>query len=161
MTPNHDGEAPVLELNVIWSTPSLLLLPGLLWPGLVVPVSVPSIAQIELFNPLLNLKPFMLNRDTSVKLRYLKPINCVPIKLLVFDSNSWNHLTLCKLMNSGSFKNNVTYKGIRLHIYIIYICIKMIWHRITYKLLMWRKTTNVHTIPAALSKNKSKFGTNS
>ena len=27
------------------------------------------------------------------------------IELLVLDSNVWNHLTVCKQMNSGSFKN--------------------------------------------------------
>ena len=31
------------------------------------------------------------------------------IKLLVLDRNSWNHLTVCKQMISGSLKN-VTYK---------------------------------------------------
>ena len=36
--------------------PSLLLLPGPLWPGVVVPVRVASMGQIELFNHLLYLK---------------------------------------------------------------------------------------------------------
>ena len=35
--------------------------------------------------------------------------NCVPIELLVLNSNTWNHLTVCKQLNSGSFKNTVTY----------------------------------------------------
>ena len=26
------------------------------------------------------------------------------IELFVFDSNTWNHLTVCKQMKSGSFK---------------------------------------------------------
>ena len=44
-----DGEAPVLEL---WwmSTPSLPLLPGPLWLGVVVPDGVLSMDQIELFD---------------------------------------------------------------------------------------------------------------
>ena len=29
---------------------------------------------------------------------------------LVLDSNAWNHLTVCKQMSFGSFRNNVTYK---------------------------------------------------
>ena len=32
------------------------------------------------------------------------------IELLVLDSSTWNHLTVCKQMSSGSFENNVTYK---------------------------------------------------
>ena len=31
----------------MWSTPSLQLLPGPLWPRLIVPVRVPSMNQIE------------------------------------------------------------------------------------------------------------------
>ena len=27
------------------------------------------------------------------------------IELLVLDNNTWNHLTVCKQMDSGSFKN--------------------------------------------------------
>ena len=54
-------EAPVQELLEIWSTTPLPLLPGPLWPGVVVPVSVSSIGQIELFD----------------HLRYVKPFNCV------------------------------------------------------------------------------------
>ena len=39
-----DGDAPImLELWGIWSTPSLLLLPGPLLPGLVAPDKVVSI----------------------------------------------------------------------------------------------------------------------
>ena len=46
-----DGEASVtLELWGIQSTPSLTLLPGLLWPGLVAPDRVLSMGQIELFD---------------------------------------------------------------------------------------------------------------
>ena len=49
MTLNTDGEAPVmLELSEMWSTPLLLSLPGLLWPGVVAPDRVLSVGQIEL-----------------------------------------------------------------------------------------------------------------
>ena len=47
-----DGEAQVLELWGMWITPSLALLPGPLWLRVVVPVRVPSMDQIELFNHL-------------------------------------------------------------------------------------------------------------
>ena len=45
------------------------------------------------------------------------------LQLLVLDSNTGKHLTLCKQMNSYSFKNNVTYKLFiyKSYIYIIYI----------------------------------------
>ena len=46
-------EAPVVEF--VESTPSLTLLSGPLWPGVVVPVRVPSKGQIELFNLLLKI----------------------------------------------------------------------------------------------------------
>ena len=36
------GEAPVLYLWRIWSTPSLQLIPGSLWPWVVVPVRIPQ-----------------------------------------------------------------------------------------------------------------------
>ena len=54
-----DGEAPVLlELWRMWSTPSASSPPGPLWPGVTVPVRVPSMGQIELFNHLLYWKTF-------------------------------------------------------------------------------------------------------
>ena len=40
----------MLELWVMWSTLSLLLLPGPLWPRVVAPDSVLSMGQIELFD---------------------------------------------------------------------------------------------------------------
>ena len=43
-------------------------------------------------------------------------LNCVQMKLSVFDYNTWNYLTVCKQMSSGSFKNNVTYKLFRLQV---------------------------------------------
>ena len=44
------GEVPVRELWVMVSTPSLPLIPGPLSTGVVVPVRVQSMGQIELFN---------------------------------------------------------------------------------------------------------------
>ena len=47
-TKQPDGEASVmLELWGMWSTPSLPLLPGPLWSGVVAPDRVLSIGQIE------------------------------------------------------------------------------------------------------------------
>ena len=47
---SSDDEAPVVELEGVLNTSSLPLLPGLLWPGMVVAsVSVPFMDQIELF----------------------------------------------------------------------------------------------------------------
>ena len=44
-----DGEVPVmLEIWGIQSTPSLPLLPGPLWPGILAPETVLSMGQIEL-----------------------------------------------------------------------------------------------------------------
>ena len=51
-----DVETPVLDLWEMWSILSLLLLPGPLWPIVVVPVGVPSMDQIELFNYLTECK---------------------------------------------------------------------------------------------------------
>ena len=46
-----DGEAPVLELWEMWSTHSLLLLPGPLWLGVVAPPGrVLSMGRIEQFD---------------------------------------------------------------------------------------------------------------
>ena len=44
-----NSEALVLELWCLWSTPSLPLLPGRLWPGVVVPIRVSSMDQIDPF----------------------------------------------------------------------------------------------------------------
>ena len=44
-----DGEAHVLNIREVWSTASLPLLPGLLWPGVVAPDRVLSMGQIDLF----------------------------------------------------------------------------------------------------------------
>ena len=47
-----DSLAPVLELWGMWRTRLLPLLPGPLWPRVVVPQRVPCLGQIELFNHL-------------------------------------------------------------------------------------------------------------
>ena len=53
-----NGGASILELWGMWNNPSLTLLPGPLWPIVLIPIKVPSMDQTELFNHLLNLKPF-------------------------------------------------------------------------------------------------------
>ena len=76
-----NGEIPVLELSGMWSTPLLPLLSCPLWPEVIVPVRVLFMAQGEIFNHLL----------------FLKPFNCVQtndwywIELLILHSNNWNH----------------------------------------------------------------------
>ena len=75
-------------------------------------VRVPTMDQIKLFNHLL----------------YLKPFNCVQIKLLVFNINTWNYWDLVRV-KMVSFKLFV-YKS---YIYLIYICINRIWHKIINK----------------------------
>ena len=47
-----DGGDQVLELWELWNTPSLELIPGPIWPRVVVSVRVQSMGQIELFTPL-------------------------------------------------------------------------------------------------------------
>ena len=81
----------------MWSIPSLPWIQGPFWFGLLPHIRVPS---TELFNNLL----------------YLKPFNCVH----TINCNAWNHLTVCKLMSSETFKNNVTNK-LPNHIYVIYM----------------------------------------
>ena len=39
----------MLEFQRMWSTPSLLLFPGPLWPRMVAPDRVQSMGQVELF----------------------------------------------------------------------------------------------------------------
>ena len=57
-TKQSDGKASFLELWGMSDTLLLPLLPGPLWPNVVVPVRVLSMGQTELFNHLLDLKPF-------------------------------------------------------------------------------------------------------
>ena len=49
-TKQSDGEAPILELCDMWSTPSFPLLPWLPCPGVVASDSVLSMDQIEIFD---------------------------------------------------------------------------------------------------------------
>ena len=66
MTLNHlICEASVLELWEIWGTSLLPLFPDLLRPGAVVPVGVPSMGQIELFNHLPYLPTPPLGQDMT------------------------------------------------------------------------------------------------
>ena len=48
MSPSSDCEALVLDIWGVESTPSLSLLPGSLWLGVVVPVRIPCMDQIDL-----------------------------------------------------------------------------------------------------------------
>ena len=48
----------------------------------------------------------------------LEIFNSKQIKLLVLDSNTWNHLTECKQMRSGLFKK---FYQQTFHLHIIYI----------------------------------------
>ena len=88
-TKPSDGEAAVLELWEMWRTPSLALLPGPLWTWVLVPVTVPDMSQIELFN----------------HQQYLKLFKCVQIKLLILDRYTWNHSIVCQQIRLGSCKN--------------------------------------------------------
>ena len=54
----------------VWGTPSISLPPGPLWSGVVVPVWVPYMDQIELFNPL---------HSIIISIGDLKPYNCMQI----------------------------------------------------------------------------------
>ena len=42
------------------------------------------------------------------------------VKLLLLNSNTWNHLTVCKKMSSGSFKNVINKMFIN-HIFNVYV----------------------------------------
>ena len=44
------GEVPVLELWEMWSTHSLLLFPGSLWPGVEVFIRASSMGQMQIFD---------------------------------------------------------------------------------------------------------------
>ena len=66
----------------MWSTPSLPLLPDPFLAGVVVLIKVPTMGEIELFNHLTVSKQI------------------TDIKLLVFHSNTWNHLPVCIRMSN-------------------------------------------------------------
>ena len=64
--------SPIARIWAMWSTALQPLLPGPLWPGLVVPIRFPSKGQIEVLNDLLRIiwnytamcKIFVLDRNT-------------------------------------------------------------------------------------------------
>ena len=63
-----DGEAPVLNIWKVGITQSLPLLPGSLWPGMVVPVRNPSTDQIDMFKIYLYLiRPCAPHLKTNLK----------------------------------------------------------------------------------------------
>ena len=75
-TKQSDNEVPVMrELWGMQSIPSLLSLPGPLWPGVVVPDRVRSIGQIEL-NCVLMLNWIIRNR-TILILKLFTELNCL------------------------------------------------------------------------------------
>ena len=58
----------------------------------------------------------------------------------MLNSNTWNHLTMCKQMNSDSFKNNLTYKLFTYksltHIHInLFLLVQ--WEKKTVNTLKW------------------------
>ena len=61
---------------------ALQLLPGPLWSRVEIPVRVPSMGQIELFDHLTVRKQM------------------TDVKLLVLHNNTWNHLSMCKRISS-------------------------------------------------------------
>ena len=77
-TKQSDAEIPVmLELWGMQSTPSLLSLPGSLWPGVVALDRVLSMGQIEL-NCVLMLNWITWNRTVLIfKLRTYAKLNCL------------------------------------------------------------------------------------
>ena len=73
--PGHDNKLHLMvrlqswRFGGMWNTPSLPLLPGPIRSGVVAPVRVPSLGQIELFNHLLK----------SIIISYLKPNSSVQL----------------------------------------------------------------------------------
>ena len=69
----------------MWSTPSRPLLSNPLWPGLVVPIWILSIVEIELFNHL----------RTILIISYLNPCSCVQI-IYITSEQLMNRITNVK-----------------------------------------------------------------
>ena len=92
-----------------------------------------------------------LNKETEE--RYLKPSNRVRtndyywIELIELDNSSWNHLSVCKLMSSDSFKSDVSckqYKGRnKIWYQIIYKCWYAIKHNQTKEHILMDAAPNV------------------
>ena len=99
-----DGEAQVmLELQGMWSTSSLPLLPGPLWPQ----------SCCTWLSPIYGLNRIFWH------LNWVQTNDWCLIGFLVMHYNTWNHLTVCKRMSLISFKcyrQNVFTS----HIYLIY-----------------------------------------
>ena len=64
----------------------------------VVPVKVPHMGQIELFEQELFNHSTVCKQITDDKLNYLKPFKFVQIKQLGQDINTWSHSSVCKQM---------------------------------------------------------------
>ena len=134
-----DGEAPVLNLWLMWSTPSLPLLQCPFWPELVVLVRVPSMSQTELFNHLLCFEPF----NCAFKKRYW-------IEFLILDTLYMGHHSLLDKM-----KNLSPYSYIYIYIYI-YIFIQF-WNTCLYGPTLRRsicfnvlQCPNIYLLPTSL-----------
>ena len=102
-TIQSDGEVQVmLELREMWSTPSLPLLPGPLWPGLVAPDRVLSVGQIKL-NCILMLNWIAWNRTVlTFKLHAYAKMNCFKwncfcmLNWIVWNRTLFDIETVCK-----------------------------------------------------------------
>ena len=93
-----DGEVWVLHLWRIWNTPSFPVLPDSPELGVEVPVTVPSMGQMELFNHFtLYIKWLMINRIVK-SFKCVLTNNFYEIELFVLDRNTWNNLILCKIL---------------------------------------------------------------
>ena len=72
----------MLEFWGMWSTPSLSLLPGSLWPGVEAPYRILSMGQIELFD-IQTLRKQITYEFSEIEL---------------FEIKRYDHLTMCKQM---------------------------------------------------------------
>ena len=61
-----------------------------------------------------------LGSDLRVKIEVFDNLQAFMLELLALNSNTGNHLTVCKQMSSGSFKN--------FHLHTIRLQIIYIWH---------------------------------
>ena len=90
-TKQSDSEVSVmLELWGKWSTPSLPLLPGPLWPGVVAPDRVLSMGQIEL-NCIAWSRAFL-----TFKLYTYAKLKCLRSTILTFKLNTYAKLNCLK-----------------------------------------------------------------
>ena len=101
-TKQSDGNVPImLHLWGMWSTLSLLSLPGPLWPEMVAPDRVLSMVQIKLNSVLMlnwiawNIAVFTFKLHTYAKLNCLKWIYFCMLDWIVRNRTVW-HLIVCK-----------------------------------------------------------------